>query len=1134
MSTEGGPAAADLNQQQREAIDHDRGPLIVLAGPGTGKTRVITGRVARLIDGGAAPESIVAMTFTVKAARELRERLRGLVGGSAADRVNAHTFHGFGRRLIARFGDYLGLRRGPRLIDSAEMRRLARGLVREHDLFLDLVASGRDGAISGALAIMGALANNAVLPGPAVVFAQEWGERVARNETGLEQEALAAEQERQRRFAGVAELYRLFAAACAEKGWATFDDLILWPIRLLREREAAASIVRDDYRHVVVDEFQDVNRAQIELLHLLCPARAARGGEAPDGPDLCVVGDDDQSIYEFRGADDRAFAHFEQIWPGARVVSLSQNYRSERPIIDAANAIMARAETRFAPKKVVELPEERRQASPAEGAGVECLTLDEDGDAGDVIAAMILADRKAAPGRAWADYAVIARTHTDLDRIGSALRMEGIPVRLARGSTALLDLGVQDVLRWIELLASAPADDAATYAAHWLLTRPPHSVAPEVMAEWAQAYKAERSRHRLGGDNGVEAGFSKWLLARHSDDARGSAAIQRFCALECELRREACHRTADAAIFEIIRRADVAHAELLEGRERAKRVGHLSQMVRFASSRLEALDPPADLASFWSYYQDLSEEERSFREQGEDRIDGDSESAEEGAEAVSLLTAHSAKGLEFDTVFVPRVRPGHGYPKTSGGDNEELPPGLLDRAGDDRSVKERQQAEERRIFYVACTRAERRLVVLAKKKKSRGKSTDFFQELTLDPPCAGFVTRRDGADVLGEAARLGVKLCSRSAVDEAGADLGVANRVELIRRARQEARLAAAQGLDSVDRPDVKLHELEEAAVCLRQASERVALAAHLGEHGKLPEWIGRASAPVRAYAERLAETFAAGRGDRPFAAELFRPIPAPLPLSFSWVKEYHDCPRCFYLKRVMGVPEPQGKEQLVGTAVHNALAAFYQQQRAAEAEGRGRPTLEDLLRFGREEFLAALPARNVADEEQLRQALAQLKLTHEKLYNPRDEVEQVEFVIRFPYQHEGIAHTCMAKIDRLDRMPAPARGHRIVDYKTGQPWKKLTEPQGDDLQLGMYAMGLRWHQDGGGDGAQESDLLKAAEGAAEYWLLSTGERGTIDLADIEYQTIKERIDDAVKGILAGDFPVGDGCWQLCRMFARD
>lgn len=1129
MSTEGAPAA-DLNQPQREAIDHDRGPLIVLAGPGTGKTRVITGRVARLIEGGAAPESIVAMTFTVKAARELRERLRGLVGGSAADRVNAHTFHGFGRRLIGRFGDYLGLSGEPRLIDSAEMRRLARGLVRERDLFPDLVASGRDGAISGALATIGSLANNAVLPERAVAFARQWAERAGRNEDGLEQQALAAEQERQRRFAGVAELYRLFTTACAEKGWATFDDFILWPIRLLREREAAASIVRDDYRHVVVDEFQDVNRAQIELLRLLCPAR---GGEAPDGPDLCVVGDDDQSIYEFRGADDRAFAHFDQIWPGARVVSLSQNYRSERPIIDAANAIMARAETRFAPDKVVEAPEERRQASPAEGAGVECLTLHEDGDAGDVIAAMILTDRKAFPGRAWADFAVIARTHGDLDRIGSALRMEGIPVRLARGPSALLDLGVQDVLRWIELLASAPADDAATYAAHWLLTRPPHSVAPEVMAEWAQAYKAERSRHRLGGDNGVEAGFSKWLLARHSDDARGSAAIHRFCALESELRREACHKTADAAIFEIIRRTDVAHAELLEGRERAKRVGHLSQMIRFASSRLEALDPPADLASFWSYYHDLSEDESAFRERGEDRIDNDAELTEEGAEAVSLLTAHSAKGLEFDTVFVPRVRPGHGYPKTSGGDNEELPPGLLDRTGDDRSVKERQVAEERRIFYVACTRAERRLVVLAKKKKSRGKSTDFFEELTLDPPCAGFVTRRDGADVLGEAARLGVKLCSRSAVDEAGADLGVANREELIRRARQGARLAAAQGLDSIDRPDAKPHELDEAAACLREASERVALAAHLGEHGMLPEWIERTSAPVRAYAVRLAETFAAGRGDRPFAAELFRPIPAPLSLSFSWVKEYHDCPRCFYLKRVIGVPEPQGKEQLVGTAVHGALAAFYAAQRAAEAEGRARPTLDDLLRFGREEFLAGLPARSVADEEELRQVLAQLRLTHEKLYNPRDEVEQVEFVIRFPYQHGGVAHTCMAKIDRLDRMPAPARGHRIVDYKTGQPWKKLTEPKGDDLQLGVYAMGLRWHQDGG-NGGEEADLLKAAVGAAEYWLLSTGERGRIDLGEIEYEAIKERIDEAVDGMLAGSYPVGDHCWSLCKMFARD
>jgi RecB family exonuclease len=167
----------------------------------------------------------------------------------------------------------------------------------------------------------------------------------------------------------------------------------------------------------------------------------------------------------------------------------------------------------------------------------------------------------------------------------------------------------------------------------------------------------------------------------------------------------------------------------------------------------------------------------------------------------------------------------------------------------------------------------------------------------------------------------------------------------------------------------------------------------------------------------------------------------------------------------------------------------------------------------------------------------------HQELFDPRAEVEQIEFSIRFPYPHvlkvdDGSSvraiHSFEAKIDRLDRMPGGGAGHRIVDYKTGEVRKKLLEPAGDDLQLGIYAMALRHHQ--GGERREDAEaLLETAAGVAEYWVLSSGQRGEIDLAEIDYAGIKSQIDKALTGMLSGPFGRGEikrgGCWDLCQMF---
>ncbi|HRQ73607.1 MAG TPA: ATP-dependent helicase, partial [Phycisphaerales bacterium] len=829
-----------LNEAQRSAVEHEGGPLIVLAGPGTGKTRVIVHRVAHLIGArGVEPESVLVVTYTVKAAEELRERLAGLVGAGVADRVRAHTIHGFGHRVVRRFPDLLGLWREPELIDSAQQRRLMRSLIVEHRVYGRTIGRGHEALIEEAERHFEAFRNAGLTPARCEEFALAWAERAARGErsdgTAVEDEReAAAQREAQALFAGHARLFGLFEAACRERCWVTFADLIAMPAELLRGGGRAGALLRDECRHVVVDEFQDVNRAQVELLRLLAPPET--------DPDLTVVGDDDQAIYGFRGADDRAFQRFASVWRGARTIALTVNYRSERPVVEAANAVISLAEERFAPDKVVELPEEKRGAPAPAGSVVEGVLLEDDYQGADVIAAMIAAAKAADPSRSWREFAVIARTKLDLDRIAVALRIEGVPFQQRREGKAADDEGVKALLAWVELLVNP----SATWAARRLLLRPPFGVGREVVVSMEALYHGRASRAGMG-DGDAPPGYVEWLAT----NGPGEGGVARFVETARELASVAGTASAASAIYRIVTRCDLAHADLLPARERARRVSCLVAAVRFARSVQGRLDAPGDLASFMSYYEDLSERERGFETTGWDRVDR-SEDEEETEDAVQVLTAHSAKGLEFDEVFVARVNPQHGFPKTSGEERLELPAGLLADDDERRSAKERALAEERRLFYVACTRARRRLTLLTKRSKARSRSTHYFQELQFGSP--GLIVIHDAADVLARAAEHGVGVLGRTALDREGPEFAeAAQRRDEGAAARRAARLEAAGALDTVDRAGVTAEELAAAAARLREAAALVATAAHAERTGSVPAWAERESERVRRAGARLA-----------------------------------------------------------------------------------------------------------------------------------------------------------------------------------------------------------------------------------------------------------------------------------------
>ncbi len=1078
--------------EQRRAIEHREGPLVVLAGPGSGKTRVISQRVASLIEEGATPESIVAVTFTTKAAGELRERVHALVGPSKADRVRACTFHALGLHLLMRFGDEIAIPASPNIIDSAQARRLMRELVSSEPQPDAEVAGGWGPLIDRCLQLFAQLRHHAIEPARALEHVRSWRERIAKNPEKWDGVMLRAQRAECERFATVARLFDRFERECQRRGWITLDHLLTTPSRLLDQRPGVAAIVRSDWRHFVVDEFQDVNLAQIELLRRLAP---------PDNkPDLCVVGDDDQSIYAFRGADDRAFHRFSQIWRGHATVALSGNFRSVPEVVSASNSVIARARERYAPDK-----SSRATRPSIPGGGVECVELRHDMDDAATIARMILLDRAGRPesDRSWKRYAVIARSHGDLDRVERALRLENVPVVLARRASARENEGVLDLLAWAELLTEPDAIQPAKR----LLARPPYSASAADLIAWEQAYRAARSRWELENaapgsgpipaeatSSGTRRGrsdvptFLAWLTERH-----GAESIPGRLARQVEsIGRDVLTRSADAALLAIVHRADLAHADLVADVRRARRIAALVSVVRFSRDRLDRLDAPGDLAAWRRYVNDLQGEEANFREIGIDPPEAEQASDEDG---VRLLTAHGSKGLEFPVVFVPRVSPRVGYPK--GGESEEpLPEGLVDRAGETRSVKERSGAEERRIFYVACTRAMDRLVLLAKKNKSPSQSVHFFEEFTRDSEGRKRVEIASGEDVARQALDAGVVSTLADADDLDGSE-GSAG---LLERAKRAARAAAAEALNAADRRGHDEKSMKQLEASTHGPMRRLAAIAHLESAGELPSWAGEDRA-LAALAERWRNRAAAEQ-----ARSLLAPPPKPpLRLSYTQVNDYLNCPGCYYMTHVLGLREPSSKDAAIGIAVHRALEGFAREWRQADADGVFKPSQERLVQLGRESLVRATPFNRAVEPEHVARVESLLRLAHGHFTDESVGILEIERTVQFPYKVGEHEHTFEAKIDRIDQL---ADGRlRIVDYKTGQARKGITAPAADDLQMGIYQMALA------------ALVPEGAENAVgEYWVLTAGSRGVLDFAGLNKVKVRARIDEAIGGILRGEF----------------
>lgn len=643
-----------LNPPQREAVNTLAGPLLVLAGAGTGKTRVVTYRIANLIRHGIKPDRILAVTFTRKAAGEMQERAAALLAGRRqvkdAPRPEISTFHALCVRVLRRHIGQLGYPERFSICDRGDQEGFARAALRE-------IRAPAD----------------SIKPSDLLAFISRWKSSSTRPERAIE----LAESDREHLAAAA---YRRYQRALKARGVVDFDDLLLLTEELFTKHPAIRREEAQRFDHVLIDEYQDTNRSQYEIVR----------GLAMGHRNLCVVGDDDQSIYGWRGAEVEHILRFAKDWPDAKVVRLEDNYRSSASIIQHANTLIAFNVQRH--DKVL-------KAARLEGPPPRILQFkDENNEAEQVVRDIA---RRLGTGKAASDFAILFRTNEQPRAFETALRTANIPYVLIGGMSFFDRREVRDILAYLKLVAS-PDDDPALLR---VLNTPPRGL-------------GDTARKALVNEAAAR-GETLWQMMQHPTGVSGlsSAAlegIQKFRKLVTTWQEDAEKMGVGDMLRKII--------------DDSKYEAELSRLY----------DDPADRDARWATVEEIVnaaagyDTKASKRKKSppdrivqflDDLLVGQQDESREkekqlSRNAVALMTLHSAKGLEFPYVYLVGMEEGILPHKRSLEEGES------------------QIAEERRLCYVGVTRAQDELTMtLALTRRKWGKPREtipsrFLYEMT--------------------------------------------------------------------------------------------------------------------------------------------------------------------------------------------------------------------------------------------------------------------------------------------------------------------------------------------------------------------------------------------------------------------
>ena len=621
-----------LNPEQLEAVRTTEGPVLVLAGAGTGKTRVITARIAYMIEQGIDPASILGVTFTNKAAKEMRERIQKIVPAEAAAAVTLGTFHSFCARVLRRDIRYAGnYDSNYSIADTADQTSIARQAAAELGYAKEEIPTAE------VVNFIGHCKN------------RMWTPEDALNDAAENRPANQV----------LAEVYERYQQLLELQNMVDFDDMLLLTVRILEEHPDVLKRYRETYKYLLVDEYQDTNAAQFRLIQLLAGERK----------NLCVVGDDDQSIYAWRGADVSNILDFPRYFPGTKEVKLEQNYRSTNNILATANAVIAPNSARYC---------KNLWSSKGQGEIIRIIRLD-NGDAEAKFVVNAIFDLKAAnPDYNYSDFAILYRSNYLSRAFEMAFRNVGIRPKIIGGQEFFQRKEVKDAAAYLKLILN-PRDDQSLLR---IISLPPRGIGDKAILS------LRNLRHVTGiplSELLDHPDYLKTVSSTAAAGARGlAAALKNAKALFAEpgdlyfkaqqLLRETGYIDGLQRIYKDIKEAESRRENVFE---------FLNYIGKFESEK----QGQCHLADFLESYSLMDDNDRT--EDDDDR------------DAPIMTTVHASKGLEFPVVFVV-------------GMEQNLFP-------HERSLAEGSEEEERRLFYVAVTRAREQLFLTCARERYKFK-----------------------------------------------------------------------------------------------------------------------------------------------------------------------------------------------------------------------------------------------------------------------------------------------------------------------------------------------------------------------------------------------------------------------------
>lgn len=657
-----------LNAGQREAALHTEGPVLILAGAGSGKTRVITCRIAHIIaTGRATPDQIAAVTFTNKAAAEMRERVASLVGKKAAAAITISTFHAYCLQVLRLHIEKLGFRKNFSIAGEGDSRTLLRRVVED-------LGTTDSFAVPTFQSHISLFKNNNEIPG------ENRDQPVA---TSMDA-----------KYAGyVPEVFQKYQSALRAANSVDFDDLILLTLQLWEKNATVLNACRRKFKYVMVDEYQDTNRVQFAILRHL----------VDEHKNLCVVGDDDQSIYAWRGADVRNILDFERHFKGAKIVTLDQNYRSTETILEAANSVIKNNPGRR---------DKRLWSELGKGRAIDWIIVaDEEEEAKEAVKWLKFVQSKS--GAPYSDFAILYRSNIQSRPLQIAFRKADIPYTVIGGQDFFERTEVRDIVCYLKVIAN-PRDEAAFLRVVNVPRRGigdvtlhrVHNICLERQCSLGQALAAVLKEGQ--GDHQLSL----------TDEAGDELAGQRWTQTEQGIR-------SFLALMKNFRD---------KFRDRAGTIRHVVEDLLIAIDYRGELErnskSPAQVAARWENVELVLNAIEAYEEEAKEPslggfLDASHLSSDPGARrggdkkrpGITLMTIHSAKGLEFPFVFIMGVEDG-------------LMP-------HDRSLKEGTLDEERRLFYVALTRGKRHVTLfeaLSRKKHGRERLTTTSRFMAEIPP----------------------------------------------------------------------------------------------------------------------------------------------------------------------------------------------------------------------------------------------------------------------------------------------------------------------------------------------------------------------------------------------------------------